>query len=451
MTRLAEIRATNRNLQFRRAHSKQDNIWYQQYPAGERDIRSNLKEYPSREETVSAWRRGAVRAQNMARMVGMHPFDEDVQIDDEHGGGGGGGGDGGSGGGGDGGAGGDEGGEGGAGDGGRGGSGGGSGAGDAGSGELSHDQNGEECCGKKTVSSDWFYPFKSLKYKELFAGMISEKEMELQEEQFIAAQRESDGGSTETEENNEAESSDVIFAESQHVVSSALNEEVNSDDPDDPVTQRYNHKSDILIPSLKIRGSKSSIVRSLIKHGKLSADRLIRVTQAATACESENVSRDSFVRNLEDRETFCLFDNVAVESLDTSTKGYQSAKIIRMRRLVGNRKVECIKPISTDGDKEKTMELIVQMYNQHYSQIDKFELTTVTQKIHLKDIITLVFLKEDADLWVLSLADTQFLENYFQGVTLPTTSSNSMDDDGRRVQLTLSSSGRLRRAITYTL
>ena len=157
MTRLAEIRATNRNLQFRRAHSKQDNIWDQQYPAGERDIRSNLKEYPSREEAVSAWRRGAVRAQNMARRVGMHPFDEDVQIDDEHGSDGGGG-DGGSGGGG--GAGGDEGGGGDSGSGGR------SGAGDAGSGELSHDQNGEESCGKETVSSDWFYrPFKSLKYK----------------------------------------------------------------------------------------------------------------------------------------------------------------------------------------------------------------------------------------------------------------------------------------------
>ena len=113
----------------------------------------------------------------------------------------------------------------------------------------------------------------------------------------------------------------MIFAESQHVISSAVNEEANSDDPDDPVTQRYNQKSDILIPSLKIRRSKSSIVRSLIKHGKLSADRLIHVTQAATACESENVSRDSFVRNLEDRKTFGLFDNVAVESLDTSTKG----------------------------------------------------------------------------------------------------------------------------------
>ena len=145
---------------------------------------------------MSAWRRDAVRAQNMARRVGMHPFDEDVQIDDEHGGGSGGGGDGGSGCGGDGGAGGDEGGEGGGGDGGSDGSGGSSGTGDAGSGELSHDQNGEESCGKETVSSDWFYhPFKSLKYKELFEGMIFEKEMELQEEQFIAAQRESDGGS----------------------------------------------------------------------------------------------------------------------------------------------------------------------------------------------------------------------------------------------------------------
>ena len=100
-------------------------------------------------------------------------------------------------------------------------------------------------------------------------------------------------------------------------------------------------------------------VASLIKHGKLSADRLIRITQAATACESENVSRDRFVRNLEDRKTFGLFDNVTVESLDTSTKGYQLAKIIRMRRLIGNRKVEYIRPISTDGDKEKTIELIV--------------------------------------------------------------------------------------------
>ena len=137
---------------------------------------------------MSAWRRGAVRAQNMARRVGMHPFDEDLQTDDEHGGGGGDGGDGGSG---DGDAGGDEGGEGGGGDSGSGGSGGSSGAGDAGSGELSQDQNGEESCGKETVSSDWFYhPFTSLKYKELFAGMISKKKMELQEEQFIAAQRE---------------------------------------------------------------------------------------------------------------------------------------------------------------------------------------------------------------------------------------------------------------------
>ena len=53
-------------------------------------------------------------------------------------------------------------------------------------------------------------------------------------------------------------------------------------------------------------------------------------------------------------------------------------------------------------------------------------------------------------MWKLSLADTQFLENYFQGVTLCATSSNCIDDDGRRVQLTLSHSGRLRRMIRCT-
>ena len=48
LTRLAtEIRATNRKLQFRKAHSTQDNIWALQYPAGERDARCNLKDYPS--------------------------------------------------------------------------------------------------------------------------------------------------------------------------------------------------------------------------------------------------------------------------------------------------------------------------------------------------------------------------------------------------------------------
>ena len=55
----------------------------------------------------------------------------------------------------------------------------------------------------------------------------------------------------------------------------------------------------------------------------------------------------------------------------------------------GNRKVEYIKPISKDGEQEKSIELIVQMYNQHQSKVNTFQLTTVTQKFQFTDIITL--------------------------------------------------------------
>ena len=90
------------------------------------------------------------------------------------------------------------------------------------------------------------------------------------------------------------------------------------------VRQTCSHKSDILIPSLKVRTSKSFVVRSLIKHGKPSADRLIRVTQATKLGKSGNISTlESSIRNMEERKTFGVFDNIAMESLDTSTNGYQ--------------------------------------------------------------------------------------------------------------------------------
>ena len=43
MTRLAEIKAGNERLQFRRAHSKQDNIWDKQYAIGERNQLCDLR------------------------------------------------------------------------------------------------------------------------------------------------------------------------------------------------------------------------------------------------------------------------------------------------------------------------------------------------------------------------------------------------------------------------
>ena len=208
---------------------------------------------------------------------------------------------------------------------------------------------------KVSASSDWFYhPFAGVKYEELFPDMMAEKEMEIQEEQFITARSESQEDAAEIKQTSGMETDYLIFSECQHVFSTTLDEEKNSVEVNASGGQTCTHKSDILIPSLKVRKSKSSVVRSLIKHGKLSADRLIRVTQVTKLGESENISTlESSIRNIDDQKTFDLFDNIAMESLDTSTNGYQLAEIIRMRRIVGNQNVKYIKPISKDGDQEK--------------------------------------------------------------------------------------------------
>ena len=89
------------------------------------------------------------------------------------------------------------------------------------------------------------------------------------------------------------------------------------------------------------------------------------------------------------------------------------------------------------------------MFNQHHTDENVYKVTRVTKIIKLNEIITHVQLSQDIDTWKLSLADTQYLENYFQGISRNTGRSFA-DDEGRRVLLTVSRSGRLRRLITYT-
>ena len=64
------------------------------------------------------------------------------------------------------------------------------------------------------------------------------------------------------------ETDDLIFSECQHVFSTALDEEKNSVEVNASGGQTRSYKSDILITSLKVRKSKSSVVCSLIQHGK---------------------------------------------------------------------------------------------------------------------------------------------------------------------------------------
>ena len=63
MNKLNQIRASNPLLNFRKAHSKQDNIWDKQYTENRRNelkeqISDLLKRCPSKEEVVEAWKSG---------------------------------------------------------------------------------------------------------------------------------------------------------------------------------------------------------------------------------------------------------------------------------------------------------------------------------------------------------------------------------------------------------
>ena len=70
MTRLAEIRANNKRLVFRKARSKQDNLDKQYQHVG-KNQNCNLKDYPNRNQAISAWNRGIAKAREMAQRVGI--------------------------------------------------------------------------------------------------------------------------------------------------------------------------------------------------------------------------------------------------------------------------------------------------------------------------------------------------------------------------------------------
>ena len=86
------------------------------------------------------------------------------------------------------------------------------------------------------------------------------------------------------------------------------------------------------------------------------------------------------------------------------------------------------------------------MYSHEGEQ--KYKSTTVTKEITLDDVISHVNLLQPTDIVRLSLVDVEYLDtDYFSCAS--TSIAAASDDDGRRVQLVLSRSGRLRRAVTF--
>ena len=77
MNRVNQIKASSPSLMFRKAHSKQDNIWEKQYADEKKrkelagKLENLLKQYPSKDNIVNAWKEGVVEAREMARRTGM--------------------------------------------------------------------------------------------------------------------------------------------------------------------------------------------------------------------------------------------------------------------------------------------------------------------------------------------------------------------------------------------
>ena len=71
INRLNQIRASNPSLVFKKAHSKQDNIWEKQYPEDRRELNARLID----------WKEGVEEAIGMAHRSGM--VGEDAEVDDD--------------------------------------------------------------------------------------------------------------------------------------------------------------------------------------------------------------------------------------------------------------------------------------------------------------------------------------------------------------------------------
>ena len=76
-----------------------------------------------------------------------------------------------------------------------------------------------------------------------------------------------------------------------------------------------------------------------------------------------------------------------------------------------------------------------------------YKSSTITKEVDFKDVVTHVnFIQSDC-LMKLSMVDINYLETYFTSANTSTTNS---DDEGRRVHLVQSRSGRLRRVVTFS-
>ena len=107
---------------------------------------------------------------------------------------------------------------------------------------------------------------------------------------------------------------------------------------------------------------------------------------------------------------------------------------------------EYVKPVNLQRGSVKNIQLLVKPYKLLHDHV--FARSSVTEEVSISDVISPVSLTRGEE-FQLSLADATYLEAYFPLDNYGDT-SEYMADDGRRVQLSRTRTGRLRRAVVYT-
>ena len=389
MNRIQEIRAVNNDIKFPKRNHNNDFIWDKQFPQERRSKECDLKDYPSPQEVIKAWREGVDMAKNLSRRLGMCP---DADVDGYDG--------------------------------------------------DDHDSDASD------DKKEWFdKPMEFIDFKESLKGMVTEEELEELRQQH-AEESESTACDLSGEnidtclDDNIGTNGDV-----RHIVNPLL-DQLNCDE--NQTTNTRKTKPTILVPGVGER-YKSTVVAELRNNPSLSTDRLRRVRNASVNAKDACGISESQLNSVSLFDDCAFIERK--NSGDTFVLGrVQRMRKKGKRGFVEYIKPVSLddrpKDVEVIFSKYK---LAQERYFDHTEEMDKKPLSSVICKVSLslncaKDMYELC--KDDDETIQNFVRSLQRARPQPATASNQVTNSN-MDDDGRRVESVMTTRGRLSRRVSY--
>lgn len=382
MNRLQEIRSGNTNIQFPKRKHNNDFIWDKQFPEDLRKQTCNLREYPSHQEVIHAWKEGLAMAQSLARELGMEVDESDESCED-------------------------------------------------------------------SKSKEWFYkPMDFIDFKESLKDMATEEEVEKQREDALQSSRENELDTTDpacppdsiTEDDN---------CDARQVINPLLGNDNESPRNESDLEHRK-HSTTIWIPDVG-RRYKTTVVAEMRNNPELSTDRLRRV-RGASVQDAESITDNC--------HSLGLFDDCAFKTRDQS-EDFVLGHIQRIRKKGQRGYVEYTRNVDLN-DKPSAVEVLFTRYrnvpNTSSDQQIFYQQTEMLEALPLESVICKVDLRiDEANSDVYKLLDIDVINRFIQELQVRPRSvrqrsevqPQTMADDGRRVDVVQTASGRTSRRVSY--